>query len=453
MRSALLPVLLSLGLAACTPTVPGCPAGCTGCCDAQGACLAGASDAACGAAASACVACGLDARCVDGACQARGFETALDFCNAWVDALVGFRVRCGEWSAAGAERYRSRWRGECARGEIWPGLVDGRARYEPTEAPACLEGVSRQSCRASMDPSSERCDAVVVGLVGTGGSCFGDDECVSEACDTTLTCPGRCVDRVALGQPVSFGQTCVKGAEPYQGLCTALVPVGSSCAATGGSTQPHRCVAGARCDASERCAQDTYLDEDQACSDTGTPCGFGLQCAASRCSPLSGPGESCSASDLCQRDLFCIAGRCAASGVVGAACTLNQQCDEGLFCNLPGGAGSTGACAPLHVQGQACTVQGGECAPDFVCTASQFFPEGTCDARLAAGATCFEAAPNPCARGLYCDAGTAGSGRCVSLLADGAACEADEACGSGRCGFTAAGRACLPPEPCVDPTP
>ena len=115
----------------------------------------------------------------------------------------------------------------------------------------------------------------------------------------------------------------------------ALVPLGQSCAPTGGSTRSHWCVDGATRDNTNVCVTyvpSTLQGSGQVCNSTGLESGNGLQCVNATCVPLVTASNSCDSVRRCQSDLLCNAANvCIARGAAGAVCASNAECRAEVF--------------------------------------------------------------------------------------------------------------------------
>ena len=466
-------VLFGLLLAGCGSTMQRCSAlTCTGCCDTTGMCRTGSESSACGSGGNTCTACSAGGFCSFGMCStgssgagSAGGGTAgggtgggstsntvtdwASWCRLATTAVEGFYGRCGYYTAQGTLESTAANQAAClARPPA--GLAKGRSSFNAAGASACLALFNGRTCAEGL-PSG--CSTVVNGLVARGGNCFDNSECDATSwCDLSTTCPGRCVARLAVGQTASRDASCVENAYVYNGVCTALVPMGQSCAPTGGSSITRACVGGGSCINNLCAARQLDLTENQTCMSNMNPeCARGLQCVGNRCIPLVDLNGACDSARTCKADLYCSpANVCVRPGVAGAVCGPDQRCGRDFFCNRPTGS-TTGTCAAIKAAGAACAFDY-ECDIDTMyCTATTAMPNGVCRTRGAVTATCtYEDRFSACAEGLYCTATTAGSnGVCANKKGAGATCEMN----SDQClGTCMAGR-CTVPQPCVDLTP
>lgn len=470
-------MVLGLALAGCGSTAQRCTTlTCTGCCDTSGMCRTGSESSACGSGGNTCTACSAGGFCSFGTCStgssgagsagagSAGGGTAgsgtgggstsntvtdwASWCRLASAAVEGFYGRCGYYTTQGITESIAASQAACLTRPP-PGLADGRASLNSTGASACIALFNGRSCAEGL-PSG--CEALVTGLVARGGNCYQSIECDSTSwCDLTTSCPGRCVARIALGQPVSGDARCVDGAYAYNSVCTALVAMGQSCAPTGGSSITRGCVNGGSCINNVCAPRQLDLTENQTCTPNTTPeCARGLQCVANRCIPLVDLNGACDSARTCKWDLYCSpANVCVRPGAAGAVCGPDQRCATNLYCNRPTGS-TTGTCAALKQVDQACTASF-ECNTDTMyCTATTAMPNGVCRLKGAVAATCtYQNRFAACAEGLYCTATTTSpNGVCANQKGANATCVDSAECQSRTC---TTGRCTTPT--CVDPTP
>ncbi len=465
-------VLFGLVLAGCGSTAQRCSAvTCTGCCDSSGMCRNGSESSACGSGGNTCTACSAAGFCSFGTCNngssgagsagagsagggsagGTGGGSASNTVTDWASwcrlssaAVEGFYGRCGYYTAQGTSESQALNQTACLARPP-PGLADGRASLNTTGASACLTLFNGRTCAEGL-PSG--CEALLNGLVARGGNCYQSLECDSTSwCDLSSSCPGRCVARIAVGQPASGDARCVENAYSFNGVCTALVAMGQSCAPLAGSTITRGCLNGA-CINNLCAPRQLDLSENQTCTPNMNPeCARGLQCVANRCIPLVDLNGACDSTRNCKWDLFCSpANVCVRPGIAGAVCGPDLRCANGHFCNRPTGS-TTGTCAPFKQVDQACTAQF-ECDTDTMyCTATT---SGVCRLKGAVSAACTY--PNrfyACTEGLYCTATSASpNGVCANPKGANAMCVDSVECQSRTC---TTGRCTTPT--CVDPTP
>jgi hypothetical protein len=281
-------------------------------------------------------------------------------------------------------------------------MARGKARFDPTEAQSCLDGLRKRGCEDAPPETSQACERAVTGTVTQGQGCDWIFECATGRCEPAT--PGEC-----------------------PATCRAAGPEGASC--------------------------------------TDIPCDLraGLRCISSVCSRLHAAGESCKSPSDCAAGLFCSALElCVPRAAEQASCDSDAECAAGLFCDL---SREGGLCRKRFAQGEACTTGLAEaidfaCADGLVCRGFIFrkagSTPGTCAPPGEAGATCVAGADvSGCAGGLLCAAGTCAdkpvSGPCTVnedckdgvaycdgsacrlLLAEGASCTDSTQCAEGFC--------------------
>jgi hypothetical protein len=225
-------------------------------------------------------------------------------------------------------------------------VAAGRADYHADLAQPCLDAIAASDCSlTTLTTMSEACSAVFTAKVALGGTCFADEECLSElctrGCNAGTCCAGSC-DANPYGPP---GATCNTTDDcDYQGYCPA--------SSTGVAT----CVA--------------RLEEGAACEAGSDTCQFGLTCDGT-CKRLPAHGESCMAgvflpcsdvNDLCDP----ATAKCVARPLPGEACNADQgvDCVNYARCVID-------TCVALALEGEDCAhnecYRGLTCGPDTKC--------------------------------------------------------------------------------------
>lgn len=489
MRSSFYFSVLAVGLLtgslACGPAKRCTPTNCSGCCDATDQCQAGTSPLACGSVGAMCVACPNGATCTAGVCGGTGTGggtgggggggsiTIAQICHEVITAQYGLYARCGLYSTAGAMQMAAAQEAECLRNDS-SGLSSGKVVVDPAVYANCLAAFNGTSCTPSSYENA--CNNVFVGQVARGAECQFDQQCVpGDFCDPSLQCPGKCAARIAVGSPAPSGSGCVIGASVYGGTCAANVAIGQSCAATGGSTDPHNCVDGAVCTQAEVCAAYVYHRAGESCDNRVTLCEMGKDCVGGTCVAYGAPGAACDSMRTCQADSLCSNSNvCVAMGFAGAACMMTGDCNSTFFCNKQPGS-NAGVCTARRSVGQSCTNSGFECQYDLFCTAptggtgvcklpqgtggachygddyracddthycnaTMAMPDGQCTPSGAVGAACAFGRPDrQCEKGMYCTASALSpTGVCANKKRTGARCGGYEeclsySCSSGQC--------------------
>ena len=333
-----------------------------------------------------------------------------DLCADSASAYFARLVRCGELTRALADLYQPVFVEQCPA-SIPPGVADGRIVFDAAAVQQCLARASAASCLE--EPPN--CN-ILRGTVTAGGSCFENAECEEAfSCDTSSTCPGTCIARVAVGQQPSATQECVKSAFLSNGLCTALAMTGQACGNL-------LCADPNVCSPQNLCAPVPLMRGlNESCA--GAPCGQGLQCVNDVCVARVAENGACDVMRRCQDGLRCAGNVCVVVryGVAGAACADGgDACRTGFFCD-----GST--CAALRGVGGACADS--ECSPELFCAM------GTCKAPGVLNEAC--SATLRCGDEFFC----AASGVCASRKPAGAQCVESEEC----LGFCQGLRCTVPP--------
>jgi hypothetical protein len=449
-----------------------------GCCDASGTCQGGSLATACGTRGATCQPCGAGTTCSLGVCTLSGtgggtgagggtggssgggtggssgggtggssggglgggtgggtgggfVQICTDYGNAYVDRLV----RCGSITSGYASYYRTLFTSSC--GMVPPSLSSGRAVINQAGFQACLSAVQNAACNAPDTLCTS--DDILDGTVGANGVCYDDTECLDSLyCDLSSTCPGHCVSRIAVGQPVNSNQRCVKSGFEYNGTCLALIASGQSCAPTGGSSLQQQCVVPNICLASDLCGPaPTKTGLNGACQST-SDCALGLQCAANACVQLVTLNGACDSQRRCQEGLRCSTANVCVDATpvpVGGTCnnSTSQYCVSEAFCNVAMGM-TTGTCAPRRTANQSCTYTGGECASGLTCSATSQMMTGVCQPPGGVNAPCTYPGFSACQDALYCTATIQmTSGVCANKKGEGASCAQYYECASSVC--------------------
>lgn len=372
-------------------------------------------------------------------------------------AVCATQVRC---ASAGAQ---PRSLGSCApvaiatRDALAPSIADGRVRFDPDAAAACLDALSTLSCGAwspwavLWEPALEVCARVFDPRVPEGGACRPSrlleppwHECAGDAyCDEGTECGATCRPRPGPGEPCASElpiRSCADGWRCDGGTCGASCEDDADCRSAGA---PSRICERGGC-------------VDPPIPGAGEPCGrvpcdarLGLACEEGVCAPSGlAEGEDCTAA-TCRHPLRCEGGRCAVLGALGETCDeLGDACADGLHCTDPDGAGSR--CSASR-EGAPCAFspvhRWDPCAPDGMrCVGS---PQ-RCRRPSAPLAPCAD--DRECGEWLLCVAG-----RCVRTPLEGEACGVEapcfpsHVCEGGRCeSRPRIGEACDPTRPCIE---
>ncbi len=315
-----------------------------------------------------------------------------------LEAQCGYFVRC-EFSSFTVEECVVLFGNEIGTTfeHIEDAIAQGTVSYDATAAAACAEGFSTASCDAYNEGGD--CEAVFVGTIADGTSCYLDEECsgIDADCDgggnPDQCSVGSCVDQAAIGEDCRF-RSCASG---------------DHCVDNGNERQ---CESGAL---------------NSECSDD-YDCDSGLYCPAGTCQEGLAINLACTQDSQCLDPMRCVADQCAFVDTVGSPC--EYSCDNNLICE--GFAPPTlGTCAEKHDVGGTCEYNS-HCVAGLFCRDS----DSICQTRPVLGQACM---PNDCAQGLYCTNELPGSpqdpppGTCVEPSANGQPCDRDRHCTSGIC--------------------
>lgn len=342
---------------ACGPQEKKCDAAtCTGCCDANDACVTPANtNAACGASGLACTACAANQVCSGGVCVNTGGSDAGTVCNA---------TTCPTGCCAG------------------------------TNPPVCLLGNSKSNC-------------------GTGGaacvSCNTDQTCTNQVCTTPDAGGGGVVgiacsqtsDCTALGTGAECRQSTATGAGTYTGgyctrVCTSDADCGGGTCINAGNYDEPNPICTKKCSSSSDCRSPGY-----ECYDIGEPegiCWLDPLPEVDAGPPADKVGLGCTIDTDCQNppdDGFCIPETTEDGGTtsyLGGYCSA--PCNSNDHCSTDGGA----ICITFDVGGgntfsmcqQVCGDPGtgvSTCRANYVCQGYQIYqsdggigpsPDGIC---------------------------------------------------------------------------
>lgn len=339
-----------------------------------------------------------------------------ELCDRLQTGLCGVLDRCGAFSDAGnCDMFLGG--SSCAAQQV-SSIDAGRVRYDGAQAATCLASLSSATCDLAVLNGSPACDLTFVGLVPSGGVCANDGECAGgHFCrGNMLACGGICTAKIAVGQPVTFGETCVDGAVRFNGVCS--LPVGgrgTPCDNPDGGFDTLPCAE------PSFCASYTQADGGRT-----RACGVSDGVAGGVCSDRDAGVSGCGGFTNCDT----MTNRCLALAGVGATCPARQfgsTCKVDLWCN---GGVAPATCQPLSATGGPC-VSDSSCR-DGVCNGGSFSTDGGLWTLGSCGAApqLNQACRDRCAAGLYCDQGLQ---TCQTLKADRTACGGGDECASGEC--------------------
>ena len=290
----------------------------------------------------------------------------------------------------------------------------GRIQYDGDAAAVWIAAIADRGCDHTDVPGNGGLLAYVntfKGMVGGGGACFIDQECVSAQCNlssclpTELCCSGTCTDGQAISNPVAAGGDC--------SAATAVCVDGSYCSYAG--TQAS---SGLICTAGLALGQpcDPYLVASPVCL-FGTNCRIGGSALGGTCMAAPAEGEDCFLSgSICNSHLDACSSnsKCLRKIALGQPCTMDSTCVDYALC-------VSGTCIEKKKLGEACDPSLSDgCMGSLSCNG------GTCVASYAAPVAC----TGSC--GVAGAAGATGTGESTSATCS-PACTADQDCIGGSC--------------------
>ena len=295
----------------------------------------------------------------------------------------------------------------------------------------CVDGVC---CNSACGGQCQACD--VAGAVGTCTATKGAPH------GTRAACTGA-------GTGTTCGPTCDGSTADKCTFPGASLPCGSNSCVDGFETLASSCDGAGKCAAAPKSCGDYGCDTDRcktACS-VKADCSPGRRCAAGKCIPIEGLGNTCTTSAECSSG-FCTDGVCCevATCGAGASCALGKgvcKLQDGTACSAATAAGADALCASKHcVDGvccnEACDAQCMACnAPgkSGTCTPIVGPPRGTrpaCDdggGDVCKARTCNGAVDTATCAGFKAASGTA----CAAAKCEGATFTGTSSCNAGAC--------------------
>jgi hypothetical protein len=290
---------------------------------------------------------------------------------------------------------------------------------------------------------------------------------VNEPCDTSGRADGCVLGAHCIADDLGRGRCLRDGSQPgalcgpeslcdaplscdtQRNTCFAVAAQSGAVCEVGASA--NRCGDGLTCVAPLRgqrrgaCTRNGSLMAACVASEGGiTSCGEGLRCVNGQCRRAIADGAPCNLfTDACPAGRSCVAsdanggaGTCVANGTAhNSACREGaSECDAPLFCIV--NAARERTCRTVGEASGARCDNGGVCSFDNPCVVSDPSrpSEGVCRAPGETGTAC--AADMGCTGGRRCVGRTANAlGRCLPLLAAGAACDPEgrtDACVTGH---------------------
>jgi hypothetical protein len=201
-------------------------------------------------------------------------------------------------------------------------MLTPAVRYDAQAAGDCLAELKGRTTCGSTSPADDiaACDRIFTGTLAAGQACTMSAECASPA-------------------------YCNRDGTTEQGVCTALAvsaavrgKLGDNCSMT--------------CDDATSC--DTVVSADQSAAQVACYRSDSLYCDLT-CQKLKAIGETCEASDICQKGLFCDFDSriCTAPHPNGAVCSGGYQC-QSHKCSVDPVTGADGTCSSTSVTAEQC---------------------------------------------------------------------------------------------------
>ena len=442
-----------------------------------GSCLGGQCCSSAAVSGGTCIACASDGSCA--VCSAGQYVTQAGACGRIVDTgdecdvngacpgnIARCLTRCCLPSSSSAACLACDGSGACTRCDDTSFIRAGVCVGKSSDGALCGNDIECDSggCRAGICCSSStmtgcvacsvyagacvQCDALHYDDgAGTclarkldGGACSGDIMCVSSACEGGHCCSAAAVQSGSCERCNGAG-ACVECTPGYYadmangtGTCLEVLPAGDVC--QDGSNCASGVCFGTCCTAptAQNC---TACGTDGAC----VACAGSLFASNGVCVPKTAGGTACTLPASC-RSGMCQGDRCCGATVVSGSCL---SCGISGLCELcaAGWYMASSVCVPLGVSGTVCSAASqclsGTCAAARCCSNSSSTSCNACDN----GGQC-----TACAPGFYVAAG----GVCSPVVAVGATCSLDAACGGAasvsdsvckeRCCATDAGHMC-----------
>ncbi len=309
----------------------------------------------------------------------------------------------------------------------------GTLTYSASAQTTCLATIQATTCLEILHGAGgfPCMEAIVAGTVGQGGQCSDPAECSAGFCSfPTGTCPGTCAAPVSLDGSCSADGQCVSGLVCGNSKCSAVNVVADGatcndvtevCGATSYCPEflPHTCtpvgVEGSPCYSPSQCSTpltcNIVTTTCTAYAARGQPCGTTAGCnfftdyctSAGTCGALPVLGDSCDASGWCGGDSWCdtllAVPTCVALPALGESCAGAPGCAGQAYCDH---ALTVPVCVAQKTSGSCYYL--GQCATGYYCDTVLSNP-GSCQPRLAAGATCSAAIWDQCQSSLDCIGG------------------------------------------------
>lgn len=307
-------------------------------------------------------------------------QPLADFCSAVLDGMCAKTAECKGGAAAD---WCTAIDKPTACDQVTKAVAAGRTTYDASQASACLSYLHGLSCVAfaSRDEADNACKHALQGKVDPGSQCYDDVECKA-------------------------GSFCKKGAVSCPGVCKLYASGGASCSDASGD----RCLSGYSC-VGGTCTQDVGSAATCSTGANAAHCGPGLYCK------YANPND--------------LTGTCAAQLTSGTCKNLYGDCADKYACTGWTIANKAGSCAAAKQPGDACTPGANECNLLYYCSTAT----SKCVIWNETGGECGLLGQKefaPCVHS-FCDANPpiSWNGTCQAPLAAGASCTKDEQCGDG----------------------
>jgi len=295
-RAAVVGAVLGFALAAfpaCGPTTVQClKYNCSGCCDVNGDCQPGNTEALCGVDAVACVSCEQGVACITGFCGGTGAGGGGGGAGGGTGGGTALCANCNGCCDT---------MGNCRGGNTQTSCGLGGAACESCPATqACIDNKCQDyQCPGCVDSSSSAClPGTTNASCGTDGgtctACTGTQSCFNGACVTNTTCgPANCSNGCCDGTvcvtpttdlkcgangancaacpsgSVCRNNACLAGSGGGAGGGGGGTPTGGGSGGGGGSTGLCSLTCAGCCDAQDQCQPG---DADNACGALGAAC-------------------------------------------------------------------------------------------------------------------------------------------------------------------------------------
>jgi hypothetical protein len=270
-------------------------------------------------------------------------------------------------------------------------VSEGHVAYDPSQLPACMDGIRALGCDVLSHSLPQACSAVLAGNVQLGDECAISAECAGAAfCAGTDQCPSHCAALLGEGDACSGDNQCgddllcadahclrpSRDGDPCNGMSGKLCRIGFTCQDSTDVDTGH-CVPNAMVQVG---------DVGDACTPGGSLCKDGLSCVYSQgsvfhCEQAVGSGASChlglpgqcSNVEYCDTTDVTAQSVCKALPSEGQACVLSGLCAPGLVCVAEGQGHD---CRPIQDNCGACGSDSecrsshcdqGKCAPPPAC--------------------------------------------------------------------------------------